>query len=393
MTRLGFWTRFIGALVLCASSLSLATVLGLTAGTNNRAVDHGIASSIGLVALDEVDGLVGSVYLLNLSPEEGETPRISIGLWGGDLSAEGAPTQGRSPQPRSDVEGEEDLVGGFSVVLGGKLADALGRCVGDSTVITEGLSYADLSEAERTAIVENIRTQGKDRSVAYGDRASDAPTVRSAAETATAMTYTVIDVTWLQPVAWTMTAPPPENAGDGVAVVEEAANEPQAYSGYYTMYQCDIQQESVFTDQPWGKRFEFPPITVYANTHVGTPSHVEAYRQVSRKRGNPHYTYYAANSYGYQDSKTEEESGGLYRVSDFEDSWTDGTNTYAMVSEGQMAVSFQSFTSGQWRDLSIFAAGAAVSLAASLIIAILKTLAGNRHYLPRWLGGKTSSEV
>jgi hypothetical protein len=365
------WARLIGATTLGAVAVVAAVQLGLSASLSSRSVDEGIHSAFAIVSNDPVDAIQSQVDILNVSPEPAVPGRLSFHVAVGQFASGEAVEPDASIYPSTRGSGKEPgAPAGVAIVLGGRLADALGACDGDeATSIVRKVSYSSLTEIERNSIVANLTEQEKDRVVAYGDLPAGSGRV-TAAETAEGMHFTVIEFPELTPNTWTMATKP---------VTSDAGSAPPtqgsiSVAGYRGLAQCRYTQASLFTTQQWGKRFEFPPITVATLTRAGaTDTEAESVRDLYAFRDTPDFRY--ISQYSLASSKTLENFGGATGQEDQQDAWQDDADPVPTASVTQLAMGYQYVNFTQDRDLKIFAAGALASLAASLLIAIVKTIA------------------
>lgn len=357
----GALIRIGGALILGAAAFVFAWQAGGWASLSSKPVDHGITSVFAFVSNKPAAAVSGDLTVLNVSPESRVGGRLSLELRAGSYvsSSESLP----SGPPESSVQQ------GFTAVFGGALAASLLAC--DTSL--DAATYSELTEYERNAVILNLREQEEDRVVNFGE---PEVTMNSAAatEVAEAMTYKVVRFGNLQPAQWKMPA------NDETADPEEQTTETEVdVAGYEGHTQCAYDQTAMFTAQSWGKRWEFPAVTTLgATSSSDTGGQAQSTRRVYRLRETPNYSYSPSTGFTYLEGELEHNSSGLYGLRTIVDGWSAAGTSYAATSVPAGAIGFSSISYPRDRDLALFAAGAAVGLIASMLIAIGKTVARHR---------------
>jgi len=370
MSRSGFWVRIGGAVALAGVSIGIALHLGFWANFNGSSVDYGVQSALALVSNRPDDAAAGTLEFLNVSPESGAKGRLTFYIDGGNFTSSGArePRDSINPDVSGSTSAGAGSNQGFAVVLGGALGKSLTSCdKSDDVVVAKNQPYSKLSEIERDTIVSNIAAQGENRVIAFGNPSAPQSS-KTAVHLAAQMKYTVLQFSTLYPDKWSMTVTHSKALGG------ESSSTSVDAVGYYGLARCAYDESKLMTKQVWGLRFEMPPTTV-STAPVGPAdvTQAEAIRDVYRLRDTPDFTYYT--QYSFDKSSTSENGGGVVASEDKADAarGTDKPRATASVSQGAMG--FENTSYPQLRDLGIFVAGAAASFAASLLIAILKTIA------------------
>jgi hypothetical protein len=355
--------RVVGAALLGAAGISAAVILGQRASQLGQSRDDGVTSSFAMVSSMPATAMQGTADIVNVSPEDGVGGRLAVAIEVGRLRRDG------ETEERATAAADRSAVDSVTVLFGGRLARSLGACTSDYNDVTieRRADYASLSESERNAVVANVNAQGQDRVIAFGEPRTKAATA-PALEVAASMRYAVIRISSLYASSWSMTGQPAADQSSGSGTVDVKADGRGAY------VECTYDQLRMMSTQSWGRRFEFPPITVATATRAGTTAQVESVRDLYRLRETPSYVF--TTGYSFEGSDTLENYAGAVGSEDRKDERSDGKSTFAAASIPPAALSFQVANSTQWRDLALFAAGAAVSLGATMAISVGRRLAG-----------------
>ncbi|WP_182113134.1 hypothetical protein [Actinotalea sp. JY-7876] len=331
-------------------------------------------SAFAVASLESANAMQADVSFRNITPEDGVDGMMGVDLRIGRMESDGGvpPSGSVRTSARTEASSETLPVGGehagVSIVAGGDAALMLEPCRDDTEWrLRTGVEYGELAEPERIAVVESIRLQLNDREVDFGPLASGAAQ-GSPAEIADAMTFTVIEPQTLEPSTWDMPIRADAGSPEGGAPPNPAVTTAHGYSAWVN---CNVAFEPLRTALPWGLRLELPALVAATAKEDGSlAAEASLVRRLLRLRETPHYGQAIVT--GLDAASTSESWAGVYGTYEAASSVSDDAHTTAGVGPVGLSYTSRDF---QWsRDARLFLAGVAVSLAASMLMAIGKLL-------------------
>jgi hypothetical protein len=358
--------RIVATFVLAA--LALALGWWIASLTYRVETDRGVVSTMAIVAPSYVEAVVGDVNVLGISPQSTDDGRISV--WAAIGSAGAAETPASTLTTRPDPEDRaptSEQRRGVVMLVGGDAAPHFASCAPELDLsIWTGIAYADLSPVEQAAVVESISVQLEDRQAQYGR--ADRDVHLSAIDSASAMSFTLLEVPEMTPGSWTMSAAP-----EAETTVDETEEQTETVYGYTTFFQCDVPLSAFWTRQSAGARFELPALVVTAaagDRPMRAESRIGIYREKELS------TFTEQNASGLAGASYTESWPGLTGQRIERDAYSDAQ---AVASVNDISVSYSSSDASSLRDAEIFLAGVALSLFASSLVAGIKQLAARRR--------------